>query len=114
MVQEETAVTEALRAIVEPRRREILRLVHDQELTSGAIAAHFDVTGPAISQHLGVLAQAGLVSMRRSGTKRLYRAAPGRLWALSLYLEEFWTAGLDRLAVEAETEERRSKDAGAN
>lgn len=114
MVREEKTVTEALRAIVEPRRREILRLVRDRELTSGAIAAHFEVTGPAISQHLGVLAQAGLVSVRRSGTRRLYRAVPERLMELRGYLADFWSTSLDRLASEAEAEEMRRSDAGAN
>jgi DNA-binding transcriptional ArsR family regulator len=57
-----------LHAIAEPHRREILRLVRDAELSSGDIAAHFDVTRPAISQHLQVLVAAGLVSMRRQGS----------------------------------------------
>ena len=63
----------SLKAIAEPRRREILRLVRDDELTAGAIAAHFDVTRPAISQHLSVLRDAGLVVERRDGTRRWYR-----------------------------------------
>ena len=66
----------ALRAIAEPRRREILALVRDAERSSGEIAAHFDVTGPAVSQHLAVLLDAGLVAVRRRGTRRLYRARP--------------------------------------
>ena len=66
----------ALRAIAEPHRRQILRLVWDGELSAGEIASHFEVTRPAISQHLTVLKEAGLVSERRNGTKRLYRARP--------------------------------------
>ena len=66
-----------LTALADPRRRAILRLVRDVERPSGDIAAHFpDVTGPAISQHLRVLREAGLVAERRSGTRRLYRARP--------------------------------------
>ncbi len=66
----------ALRAIAEPRRREILRLVWSAELPAGEIARRFDVTRPAISQHLSVLKEAGLVTERRDGTRRLYRARP--------------------------------------
>ena len=66
----------ALKAIAAPRRREILSLVRADELSAGEIAAHFDVTRPAISQHLTVLKEAGLVSERRNGTRRLYKARP--------------------------------------
>jgi DNA-binding transcriptional ArsR family regulator len=96
-----------LQAIAEPRRRDILRLVRHAELSSGEIAAHFDVTRPAISQHLQVLAAAGLVGMRREGTKRLYRARPEGLAELRKFLEEFWDDRLERLKQAAEAEERR-------
>ena len=96
-----------LRAIAEPRRREILRLIRYRELTSGAIAAQFDVTGPAISQHLRVLTEAGLVTMRRSGTRRLYKARPQAIHELRQYLADFWTESLELMASEAEEEERR-------
>ena len=66
----------AIQALVEPRRREILQLIRDRELSAGAIASGFDVSRPAISQHLGVLKEAGLVSERREGTRRFYRARP--------------------------------------
>lgn len=94
-------------AIAEPRRREILRLVRERELSSGEIAANFDVTRPAISQHLGVLKHAGLLSERREGTKRLYRARPQGLAGLREFLDEFWTERLDVLTREAERDERR-------
>ena len=68
------AVDAALRAIGEPRRREILRLVWDAERSSGEIASHFDITGPAVSQHLKVLREAGLVTERRDGTRHLFSA----------------------------------------
>ena len=77
----------ALRAIAEPHRWEIVRMVRSQELTAGAIAAHFDVSRPAISQHLRLLSDAGLLTHRRQGTKRFYRAQPENLAALRDVLE---------------------------
>jgi DNA-binding transcriptional ArsR family regulator len=99
----------ALDALAEPRRREILALVRDRELAAGEIAANFDVTRSAISQHVGVLKQAGLLTERREGTKRLYRARPEGLDDLRGFLDEFWSDRLDVLRREAEREERRSK-----
>ena len=71
--------------------------MRDDELSSGEIAAQFDVTGPAISQHLGVLKEAGLVTERRAGTRRLYRARPEGLRDVRAFLEDFWDDGLERL-----------------
>jgi DNA-binding transcriptional ArsR family regulator len=96
----------ALKAIAEPRRRRILTLVRDGELSAGEIAAHFDVTRPAVSQHLNVLKEAGLVSERRNGTRRLYRARPEGLAELKAFLEEFWDERLETLKHEAERKER--------
>ena len=96
----------ALKAIAGPRRRQILALVRDGELAAGEIAAHFDVTRPAVSQHLSVIKEAGLVSERRNGTKRLYRARPEGLAELKEFLEEFWDERLVALKREAEREER--------
>jgi DNA-binding transcriptional ArsR family regulator len=98
-------VEAALKAIAAPRRRQILKLVRDGELSAGEIAANFDVTRPAVSQHLNVLKEAGLVSERRNGTKRLYRARPEGLAQLKAFLEEFWGQRLDALKAEAEREE---------
>ena len=97
---------ETLRAIVEPKRQAILRLVRRRELPAGEIAAHFDVTRPAISQHLRVLREAGLVTERRDGARRLYRARPEGLAELRAFLEGFWNEGLDRLKAHAQVEER--------
>src|SRR5947207_1351769 len=97
----------ALRAIAEPRRRRILQLVRERELSAGAIASQFDVTRPAISQHLGVLKEAGLVDERRNGTQRLYRARPQGLSELKTFLDGFWDAKLEALQREAEREERK-------
>ena len=96
----------ALKAIAEPRRREILRLVKDEELSAGEIASHFDISWPAVSQHLGVLKEAGLVDERRNGVRRLYRVRPEGLTAVQAFLEEFWSDRLAALKREAEREER--------
>jgi DNA-binding transcriptional ArsR family regulator len=97
----------ALRAIAEPRRRRILQLVWDRELSAGAIASQFEVSRPAISQHLSVLKEAGLVNERRNGTQRLYRARPQGLADLKAFLETFWGERLEALQHEAEREERK-------
>lgn len=96
----------ALKAIAEPRRREILRLVKDEELSAGEIASHFDISWPAVSQHLGVLKEAGLVDERRNGVRRLYRVRPEGLTAVQAFLEEFWSDRLAALKREAERVER--------
>jgi DNA-binding transcriptional ArsR family regulator len=106
---------DVIEAISEPRRREILRLVRDRELPAGAIAANFgDVSRPAISQHLRVLREAALVTERRDGTRRLYRARPEGLGELRDFLEQFWDERLELLRREAEKEERsRRHDRGS-
>jgi DNA-binding transcriptional ArsR family regulator len=109
-----TSLDAAFKAISEPRRREILRLLGAGELSAGEIASRFDVTQPAISQHLSVLAQAGLVVARKDGTKRMYRAVPQRIEEIRAYLAGFWAIGLDRLKAEAESEQRRMNDASTN
>jgi DNA-binding transcriptional ArsR family regulator len=106
------AVQAAIDAIAEPRRREILHLVRDQELASGRIAAHFDVTRQAVSQHLRILYDAGLVSERRDGTRRIYRARPEGLAELRAFLDQFWSERLAALRREVETEHRRRIDDG--
>jgi DNA-binding transcriptional ArsR family regulator len=100
-----SAMEAVLRALSEPHRRQIMELVGREELSAGEIAAHFDVTRPAISQHLGVLRTAGLLSERRQGTRRLYRARPEGLAELHSFLEGFWTARLDQLKAAAEQAE---------
>lgn len=98
-----------LKAMAEPRRLEILRLVGERELSAGDIAGRFEVTRPAISQHLRVLKEAGLVSERRDGTRRFYRARPERIDELRRWLDGFWEAGLSSLKRAAEREERRKR-----
>jgi DNA-binding transcriptional ArsR family regulator len=106
-------VDAAIKALAEPRRRAILRLVRDDELSSGEIASRFEVSGPAISQHLGVLREAGLVAERRDGTRRLYRARPEGLVDIRRFLDDFWDGRLDRLRDAAEADQR-SKDKETN
>jgi DNA-binding transcriptional ArsR family regulator len=97
-----------LTALADPRRRAILRLVRDVERPSGEIAAHFpEVTGPAISQHLRVLREAGLVAERRSGTRRMYRARPEGLRGLREWLRDYWGDALEELKQAAESETRQ-------
>lgn len=99
----------ALKAIAAPHRRTILRLVADEELSAGEIAAHFELTRPAVSQHLGVLKEAGLVTERRDGTRRLYRARPEGLVELRVFLEDLWGDRLEKLRREAEREKRKKR-----
>ena len=99
----------ALRAIAEPNRRRILQLVTAKELSAGDIASRFEITRPAVSQHLGVLREAGLVSERREGTRRLYSLRPEGFDDLKSFLEAFWDEGLERLKEAAELEEGRRR-----
>jgi DNA-binding transcriptional ArsR family regulator len=93
----------ALKAIAEPRRRAILRLVTEEELPAGRIAERFeDVSRPAISQHLRVLREAGLVNERKDGRLRLYRARPEGLEEVRAYLDDFWSDRLQALKLAAE------------
>jgi DNA-binding transcriptional ArsR family regulator len=89
---------DALQVVSEPRRREILRLIWTEELSAGEIAGKFDVTFGAVSQHLGVLRDAGFVRLRRDGNRRLYRADQERLGPLAQALEAMWIQTLDQLA----------------
>ena len=88
---------DALRAIANPRRRAMLELVWDREHTAGEIAAHSKLSAPAASQHLRVLREAGLVSVRVDGNRRLYRTEPDRVAEVRAALEDFWGERLTRL-----------------
>jgi DNA-binding transcriptional ArsR family regulator len=93
-----------LRALAEPRRRAILQLVAHDELAAGEIASAFEITRPAVSQHLTVLKSAGLLHERRDGTRRFYRARSEGLVGLRDVLENIWASSLDvaRQLVEAD------------
>lgn len=87
----------AFAALAEPRRRDILRLVRDRPRSVNEIAAHFDITQQAISQHLKVLKDADLVAVHPHGQQRLYLARPEGLDTLREFLAEFWPEHLQRL-----------------
>jgi DNA-binding transcriptional ArsR family regulator len=95
-------VERALRAIVNPRRRQMLELVWDRERAATEIAELTGLTKPAASQHLKVLRDAGLVRVRVAGNQRLYRSDPVRLEELRSALDAFWGERLDRMREEAE------------
>jgi DNA-binding transcriptional ArsR family regulator len=94
----------ALKALAEPHRRAILRLVRDDARSVTEIAEHFDITQQAVSLHLKVLREAGLVAVRRDGTRRLYVIDPDGMSSVQGFLAELWPAGLNRLkrAVESD------------
>jgi DNA-binding transcriptional ArsR family regulator len=99
-------VDEALRAVADPTRRAILRLVRDDELPAGEIATRFPaMSRPAVSQHLRVLADAGLVEVRPAGNRRLYRLRREGLRDAASFVEEMWSDSLTRLKAAAEREE---------
>jgi len=99
-----------LKALAEPRRVAILTLVRSQhELRAGEIARHFRSTRPGISQHLRVLTNAGLLSERRQGTRRLYSLRNAGFGELRAFLDSFWEENLSRLKREVEGETRRER-----
>jgi DNA-binding transcriptional ArsR family regulator len=96
-----------LRAIAEPRRQAILRLVRDKPQSVGEIGQHFDISQQAVSQHLQVLAEAGLVDVRREGKRRLYVVNPRGLETLDRFLASLWPSGLRRLKRAVESDHGR-------
>lgn len=111
-VAESARVDRVAKALAEERRRAILSLVRDEELSAGEVAAHFEISRPAISQHLSVLREAGLLDERRDGARRLYRARPEGLAGLRDFLDRFWTERLERLRLAAELEQQRRDKRG--
>jgi len=95
-------VTDAFAAAAEPTRRRILQLLARGPQYAGDIAGHFDVTRPAISQHLGVLVGAGLVTAEQQGRQRLYRIEPSGIARLQAEIATFWTLELDELVRDAD------------
>jgi DNA-binding transcriptional ArsR family regulator len=100
-----------LRALADPHRRQILRLVRDGELAAGQIASHFDATQQAVSHHLQVLAKAGLLSERRDGVRRLYALDPQALDPVREMLSELWPSALERLKYVVEQDQKKKKTA---
>ena len=97
-------MADVFQVLAEPRRREMLALVAERERTAGDIAARFDVTRQAVSQHLRVLLAAGLISERREGTRRWYAARPEGLEDMRRYVDAMWPTALGRLKAAAERE----------
>jgi DNA-binding transcriptional ArsR family regulator len=97
---------DSLQLVAEPRRQEILRLVWWEELPVGALVERLQISYGGVSQHLGLLRDAGFVTVRQDGKRRLYRADREGLGPLAPVLESFWSGRLDRLAELAEQAER--------
>ena len=88
----------ALKALAEPHRRIILTLVAGEARPVGDIAGHLDITPQAVSRHLKVLREAGLVDERREGTRHLFVVNPAGFSAVQEFLADFWTEHLARLS----------------
>jgi len=97
----------AIAALADPTRRAIFERLREGPLAVGELARGLPVSRPAVSQHLRVLKEAGLVSERRNGTRRLYRIEPDGIAALRAYFDEFWSRALDAFKAAAENEGRR-------
>ena len=98
------------KVIAVERRRQILEMIWRDELSAGEIAARFDVSWPAISQHLGVLKAAGFVTERREGRSRLYRANPDAMGDLRAVIESMWQSRLADLKAVVEAEQDNQED----
>jgi DNA-binding transcriptional ArsR family regulator len=94
-------VTDLVAAVAEPNRRRLLQLLGSGEKTVTELAGNFTVSRSAISQHLGVLADVGLVVSRREGRFQYYRLDAGGMAALRAELDSFWTHELDQLVRDA-------------
>jgi DNA-binding transcriptional ArsR family regulator len=93
-----------LKALAEPRRVEILKLLAGGEMRAGEIADRFETTRPAISEHLRVLVEARLLVQRREGTRRIYAVRNEGFAELRAVLDQFWDDGLAALKATAERE----------
>ena len=95
-------------ALGDPTRRAIFERLRAKPISVGEIAAELPVSRPAVSQHLRVLREAGLVTGRRNGTRRLYRLDPDAVGELRDYFDDFWTDALAAFKAEAERERRNT------
>jgi DNA-binding transcriptional ArsR family regulator len=98
----------ALDALGDPTRRDVLERLRRGPRSVGELAGELPVSRPAVSQHLRVLKDAGLVTERRDGTRRLYRIEPRALAELRAYLDDFWTDALEAFKEAVEREEGAS------
>lgn len=99
----------ALKAIADQTRRDILRLVRKNPASVGEIASHFDATQQAISQHLKILKDAGLVESQREGTRHLFLVRPEGFEPVASFLEEFWPQRLGDLKRSIEENQKKRK-----
>jgi DNA-binding transcriptional ArsR family regulator len=97
MLRRDMGAEAAFTALAEPRRRAMLLLVRSEPRSVGEIAEHFDITQQAVSQHLRVLHDAGLVVVRREGQRRMYMVRPEGLEEIEAFLAELWPSSLGRL-----------------
>jgi len=103
---------QSLAAIADPTRRRIVELLAVRERTAGELVEEFDMSAPAVSQHLKVLREAGLVTVRAEGTSRVQVLNPAGLDELGTWLEKtraFWSRNLDTLERELRAEDERAK-----
>jgi DNA-binding transcriptional ArsR family regulator len=98
-----------LEALADPTRRAVFELLRGGPRAVGELASELPVSRPAVSQHLRVLKEAGLVTERRNGTRRLYRIDPGGVDALRSYFEAFWTEALASFKAATDDEQRRTR-----
>jgi DNA-binding transcriptional ArsR family regulator len=98
-----------LQIVSHSSRQQILRAVWTEERSAGDIAQEMPLTFGAVSQHLRILQDAGIVSVRREGRHRYYRANRDALGPLAAYLESLWARHLSTLKVMAEFEEPKRK-----
>lgn len=99
----------AFAALADPTRRRVLERLASGPKAVGALAAGFEVSRPAISQHLKVLKAAGLVIDQPDGARRVYSLDPQGLGAMRAWLDQFWTQALDAFAAEIETSQGEEK-----
>jgi DNA-binding transcriptional ArsR family regulator len=103
-----TNAQRALNALADPTRRRVFERLSTGPAAVGEIAAGLPVSRPAVSQHLKALKQAGLVTDRAEGTRRVYRIDPAGLGAIRAWLDQFWAVALDAFKAEAERREEKS------
>jgi DNA-binding transcriptional ArsR family regulator len=103
-------MADVFQVLAEPRRRDMLVLLAEDERTAGDIARRFDVTRQAVSQHLRILLEAGLIRERREGTRRWYSARPEGLAEVRTYVGSMWPAALGDLKAAAEHEHASARD----
>lgn len=108
------ALEDSIRALAHPGRRAMLQCVWDEERPATDLAAAAGLSRSAASQHLKLLRDVGLVTMRVDSTRRLYRADLQRVAEVARFLDDFWATPLDRLKASAEARPAPDREAGAS